>query len=203
MLSCVSYKQCYPNSGPGDIESFYSVKYVSPLIEAILLSTRPVQFVVALDIIEDFLEGEGFKYLRLVSEASTWLFDLVLLSVRTEIRSNRNGRKEWMNSIVMDLMFSYIFSPRELAGSESTYGAQTPSLSSILISIPTRYVLAYFCMFSVYLSLPGPSSMTFRTPNLPLHSNYIQAIARAHRYGQTKPCLVFKLMAKDTAEGMR
>jgi SNF2 family DNA or RNA helicase len=31
----------------------------------------------------------------------------------------------------------------------------------------------------------------------------MQAIARAHRYGQTKPCLVFKLMAKDTAEGMR
>ncbi|KAH9045966.1 hypothetical protein EDB84DRAFT_760919 [Lactarius hengduanensis] len=28
----------------------------------------------------------------------------------------------------------------------------------------------------------------------------VQAIARAHRYGQTKPCLVFKLMAKDTAE---
>ncbi|EIM79153.1 uncharacterized protein STEHIDRAFT_39318, partial [Stereum hirsutum FP-91666 SS1] len=27
-----------------------------------------------------------------------------------------------------------------------------------------------------------------------------QAIARSHRYGQTKPCLVFKLMAKDTAE---
>jgi hypothetical protein len=38
-----------------------------------------MQFVIALDIIEDFLEGEGFKYLRLVSEASTWLFDLVLL----------------------------------------------------------------------------------------------------------------------------
>ena len=38
---------------------------------------------------------------------------------------------------------------------------------------------------------------------LPVHSDYIQAIARAHRYGQTKPCLVFKLMAKDTAEGMR
>lgn len=44
--------------------------------------------------------------------------------------------------------------------------------------------------------------MMFRSPNLLLHSNYIQAIARAHRYGQTKPCLVFKLMAKDTAEGM-
>ena len=28
---------------------------------------QSVQFVVALDIIEDFLGGEGFKYLRLVS----------------------------------------------------------------------------------------------------------------------------------------
>jgi len=36
-----------------------------------------------------------------------------------------------------------------------------------------------------------------------LHSDFTQAIARAHRYGQTKPCLVFKLMAKDTAEGVR
>ena len=45
--------------------------------------------------------------------------------------------------------------------------------------------------------------MVLRSPSLPLLSNYIQAIARAHRYGQTKPCLVFKLMAKDTAEGMR
>ena len=32
-----------------------------------------VQFVVALDIIEDFLGGEGFKCLRLVSETRTWL----------------------------------------------------------------------------------------------------------------------------------
>jgi len=29
-----------------------------------------------------------------------------------------------------------------------------------------------------------------------------QAIARSHRYGQTKTCLVFKLMMKDSAEGM-
>lgn len=29
----------------------------------------------------------------------------------------------------------------------------------------------------------------------------IQAIARAHRYGQKKTCLVFKLMVKDSAEG--
>ena len=45
--------------------------------------------------------------------------------------------------------------------------------------------------------------MLFHSHILPIHSDYAQAIARAHRYGQTKPCLVFKLMAKDTAEGMR
>src|SRR5579863_6579581 len=99
---------------------------------------QSVQFVVALDIIEDFLEGEGFKYLRLVSRASTWRFDLYSLQVRTEIPNNRNDRKGWTSLIVLDPMFSYIFSPRERAGSESTCGAQTPSLSSILISIPIR-----------------------------------------------------------------
>jgi hypothetical protein len=30
-----------------------------------------------------------------------------------------------------------------------------------------------------------------------------QAIARAHRFGQKKPCLVFRLMGKQTAEGAR
>lgn len=29
-----------------------------------------------------------------------------------------------------------------------------------------------------------------------------KAIARAYRYGQKKTCLVFKLMVKDSAEGM-
>jgi chromodomain-helicase-DNA-binding protein 4 len=31
----------------------------------------------------------------------------------------------------------------------------------------------------------------------------LQAIARAHRYGQQKTCLVFKLVVKDSAEGER
>jgi len=72
VLSCVFYKQCYPNSRLEVIESSYSAKYVSPLLEMTLLSIQFMQFVIALDIIEDFLEGEGFKYLRLVSGASTW-----------------------------------------------------------------------------------------------------------------------------------
>jgi len=45
--------------------------------------------------------------------------------------------------------------------------------------------------------------MLFRSRILSLYSDHVQAISRAHRYGQTKPCLVFKLVAKDTAEGMR
>jgi hypothetical protein len=33
---------------------------------------QPTQFVIALDIIEDFLVGEGIQYLRLVSETRIW-----------------------------------------------------------------------------------------------------------------------------------
>jgi hypothetical protein len=44
--------------------------------------------------------------------------------------------------------------------------------------------------------------MIFRSCILLLYPDCVQAIARSHRYGQTKPCLVFKLMAKDTAEGV-
>src|SRR6267142_6783549 len=120
-----------------------------------------------------------------------------------ETPNSRNDRKEWMSSIVKDPMFFCIFSPREPVSSESTCGAQTPSLSSILTSIPTRYVLAYLCRYSSYSCCPGPSSMLFRSRILSLYSDHVQAISRAHRYGQTKPCLVFKLVAKDTAEGMR
>ena len=71
VLSCVSYKQCCPNSSPGGIESYYSAKSVTLLIETTPLLRQPAQFVVALDIVEDFLEGEGFKFLRLVSVTST------------------------------------------------------------------------------------------------------------------------------------
>ena len=34
------------------------------------------------------------------------------------------------------------------------------------------------------------------------YSEATQAIARSHRYGQTKTCLVFKLMVKASAEGL-
>ncbi len=55
---------------------------------------------------------------------------------------------------------------------------------------------------SPYSLLLGPSSTICRPASRCRVLIFVQAIARAHRYGQTKPCLVFKLMAKDTAEGM-
>lgn len=64
-----------------------------------------------------------------------------------------------------------------------------------------RYCSA-FSMPSPYSLLPGPPSMVHRPASLRHILIRVQAIARAHRYGQTKPCLVFKLMAKDTAEGV-
>ncbi|SRR6266849_4476699 len=119
---------------------------------------QPPQFVIALDIIEDFLVGEGFQYLRLVSEIRTWLFILHSPYARTETRSNRKDRRAWMSSIVRDPMFSSIFSPRELVVLESTCGAQTQSSSLIRTSTPIRYALAFPRMLHVYSSFPGPSS---------------------------------------------
>ena len=159
MLSCVFYKVFSLNSRPGDIEFYYSAKYVYFLIEANFLPMQPAQFVIALDIIEDFLVGEGFQYLRLVSETRTWPFILRLPVTRTETRNNRKDRRAWMSSIVRGPMFSSIFSPRELAVLESTCGAQIRSSSSILISIPIRYALVFPRMLHVYSSLLGPSSM--------------------------------------------
>src|SRR5260221_6626144 len=117
-----------------------------------LLVMQPAQFVIAVDIIEDFLGGEKFQYLRLVSETRTRLSILCLLYARTETRSNRKDRRAWMSSIVRDPMFSFIFSPRELAGLESTCGVQTLSSFLTQISILIRYVLAFPRMLLVYSS---------------------------------------------------
>jgi hypothetical protein len=137
-----------------------------------MLPMQPAQFVLALDIIEDFVEGEGFRYLRLVSDTRTWIFNFHLPQARTETRNNRSDRRAWMSSIVRDPMFSSIFSPLELAGLESTCGAQTQSSSSILISIPIKYVLAIPCILPVYSSSTGPSSMIFLSLIPFLHSNH-------------------------------
>ena len=42
--------------------------------------------------------------------------------------------------------------------------------------------------------------MLFELFTVTIYSTILQAIARSHRYGQTKPCLVFKFMVKSSAE---
>ncbi|KAI0307674.1 SNF2 family N-terminal domain-containing protein [Multifurca ochricompacta] len=105
------------------------------------------QFVIALDIIEDFLEGEGFKYLRLDGNTK---------------QSERQKGMDEFNRPGSDV-FIYLLSTR--AG-------------------------------GVGINLWSADTVIIFDPDFNPH----QAIARAHRYGQTKPCLVLKLMAKDTAE---
>jgi len=132
------------------------------------LLIQPAQFVVALDIVEDFLEGEGYKYLRLDGNTK---------------QSERQKGMDEFNRNGSDV-FIYLLSTR--AGG---VGINLWSADTVII-------------FDPYSSQAGPSSMIFRSCILLLYPDHVQAIARSHRYGQTKPCLVFKLMAKDTAEGV-
>ncbi|OBZ79352.1 Chromatin remodeling factor mit1 [Grifola frondosa] len=109
------------------------------------------QFVIALNIVEDFLIGEGMKYLRLDGNTK---------------QADRQKDMDEFNKPDSDV-FIYLLTTR--AGAlVSISGARTPSSSSTPTSTHIRWDL--------------------------------QAIARAHRFGQTKTCLVFKLMAKDSAE---
>ncbi|KAI9461026.1 hypothetical protein BJY52DRAFT_1168379 [Lactarius psammicola] len=108
------------------------------------------QFVIALDIIEDFLDGEGVKHLRLDGNTK---------------QSERQKGMDEFNRPGSDV-FVYLLSTR--AG-------------------------------GVGINLWSADTVIIFDPDFNPHQ-VLQAIARAHRYGQTKPCLVFKLMAKDTAE---
>ncbi|KAI9513073.1 SNF2 family N-terminal domain-containing protein [Russula earlei] len=119
------------------------------LLQALLpkLRARGHRFVVALDVVEDFLDGEGFKYLRLDGNTK---------------QSERQKGMDEFNRPGSDV-FMYLLSTR--AG-------------------------------GVGINLWSADTVIIFDPDFNPH----QAIARAHRYGQTKPCLVFKLMAKDTAE---
>ncbi|KAI0322695.1 hypothetical protein OF83DRAFT_1092474 [Amylostereum chailletii] len=108
------------------------------------------QFVIVLDIIEDFLVGEGIKYLR--------------LDGNTPQADRQRGMDEF-NRPDSDV-FIYILTTR--AG-------------------------------GVGINLWSADTVVIFDPDFNPHQD-LQAIARAHRFGQTKPCLVFKLMAKDTAE---
>ncbi|KAG1846831.1 SNF2 family N-terminal domain-containing protein [Suillus subluteus] len=105
------------------------------------------QFVMALDIIEDFVRGEGYKYLR--------------LDGNTKQADRQKGMDEF-NKPNSDV-FIYLLSTRAGGVGINLYTADT-----VIIFDPDF--------------------------------NPHQAIARSHRYGQTKTCLVFKFMVKDSAE---
>ncbi|GBE77743.1 hypothetical protein SCP_0106250 [Sparassis crispa] len=108
------------------------------------------QFTIALDIIQDFLDGEGIKYLR--------------LDGNTKQRDRQKGMDEF-NRPGSDV-FIYLLSTR--AG-------------------------------GVGINLWSADTVIIFDPDFNPHQD-LQAIARAHRYGQKKTCLVFKLMVKDSAE---
>ncbi|KAF8898923.1 SNF2 family N-terminal domain-containing protein [Infundibulicybe gibba] len=105
------------------------------------------QFVIALNIIEDFLVGEGHKFLRLDGNTSG--------------RDRQKGMDEF-NQEGSDI-FIYLLTTR--AG-------------------------------GVGINLFSADTVIIFDPDFNPH----QAIARAHRFGQKKTCLVFKLMVKESAE---
>ncbi|KAI0347824.1 hypothetical protein BDW22DRAFT_1349889 [Trametopsis cervina] len=108
------------------------------------------QFVIALDIIEDFLRGEGVKFLRLDGNTK---------------QADRQKDMDLFNKPDSDV-FIYILSTR--AG-------------------------------GVGINLWSADTVIIFDPDFNPHQD-LQAIARAHRYGQQKTCLVFKFMMKDSAE---
>ncbi|KAF5388487.1 hypothetical protein D9757_004581 [Collybiopsis confluens] len=108
------------------------------------------QFVLALNVIEDFLLGEGHKFLRL--DGSTR-------------GSDRQKGMDEFNRPGSDV-FIYLLTTR--AG-------------------------------GVGINLFTADTVVIFDPDFNPHQD-LQAIARAHRFGQKKTCLVFKLMVKDSAE---
>ncbi|RPD57040.1 hypothetical protein L227DRAFT_552450 [Lentinus tigrinus ALCF2SS1-6] len=108
------------------------------------------QFVIALDIIEDFLVGEGIKFLRL--DGSTK-------------QADRQKDMDEFNKPDSDV-FIYLLTTR--AG-------------------------------GVGINLWSADTVIIFDPDFNPHQD-LQAIARAHRYGQKKTVLVFKLMVKESAE---
>ncbi|KAI5124175.1 hypothetical protein M0805_000981 [Coniferiporia weirii] len=108
------------------------------------------QFVIALNIIEDFLQGEGYNFLRLDGDIK---------------QAERQKSMDEFNRENSDV-FIFILSTR--AG-------------------------------GVGINLWSADTVIIFDPDFNPHQD-LQAIARAHRYGQKKKCLVFKFMTKDSAE---
>ncbi|EJD45815.1 hypothetical protein AURDEDRAFT_151858 [Auricularia subglabra TFB-10046 SS5] len=108
------------------------------------------QFVIVLNIIEDFLVAEGHTFRRLDGSTS---------------QPERQKCMDDFNAAESDI-FVFMLSTRAGGVGINLYSADT-----VIVLDPDH------------------------NPH-----NDLQAIARAHRFGQTKPVLVFKLMMKDSAE---
>ncbi|KAH7910697.1 hypothetical protein BJ138DRAFT_1064605 [Hygrophoropsis aurantiaca] len=108
------------------------------------------QFVIALNIVEDFVREEGYNYLR--------------LDGNTKQADRQKGMDEF-NRPGSDV-FIYLLTTR--AG-------------------------------GVGINLFTADTVIIFDPDFNPHQD-LQAIARSHRFGQTKTCLVFKLMVKGSAE---
>lgn len=70
---------------------------------------RSQKFVIALDIIEDFLRGEKFNFLRLVGGSRPGPMTGLTLLQRMEVQRERRDKRGWMNSTGLDLMCSFTF----------------------------------------------------------------------------------------------
>ncbi|BEI91057.1 uncharacterized protein CcaverHIS019_0311270 [Cutaneotrichosporon cavernicola] len=108
------------------------------------------QFKIALDLIEDFIRGEGYKYLRLDGDV------------------NQLYRQKDMD------MFN------------------APGSEYFIFLLTTR-------AGGVGINLASADTVIVHDPDFNPHQD-LQAISRAHRYGQTKRVLVFKLMMENSAE---
>ncbi|GMK53767.1 hypothetical protein CspeluHIS016_0103530 [Cutaneotrichosporon spelunceum] len=109
------------------------------------------QFKIALDLIEDFLSGEGYKYLRLDGDV------------------NQLHRQKDVDKF------------------------NAPDSEYFIFLLTTR-------AGGVGINLASADTVIMHDPDFNPHQD-LQAISRAHRYGQTKRVLVFKLMMENSAEG--
>lgn len=64
---------------------------------------------IALDIIEDFLRGEKFNFLRLVGGSRSGSTTELTLLQRMEKQRERRDKRGWMNLTDLDLMCSFTF----------------------------------------------------------------------------------------------
>ncbi|CAK9780505.1 hypothetical protein CC85DRAFT_256762 [Cutaneotrichosporon oleaginosum] len=108
------------------------------------------QFKIALNLIEDFLCGEGYKYLRLDGDV------------------NQLHRQKDMDKF------------------------NAPNSDYFIFLLTTR-------AGGVGINLASADTVIVHDPDFNPHQD-LQAISRAHRFGQTKRVLVFKLMMENSAE---